>query len=80
MEQRMERIEASVACVKRRGDEFQQMYGEALKEILESKAARAKLWATAQEELVKKGVWAALLFLGAVTLVSAKEYIKRLIL
>ena len=77
MEERMDRIEGSVECIKRHGDEFQQTYGHLLQETLEARATRAKLWAVATEELVKKGIWAALAVLGAALLLGSKEYVRR---
>lgn len=77
IEERIERIEGSVGCIKRHSEDFQRTYGDLLKETLESRATRAKLWATATEELVKKGIWAALLAVGAALLIGAKEYIRR---
>lgn len=73
----MERIESTVGCIKRRGDEFEKTYGDLLKETLEARAARAKLWALACEEVVKKGVWAGLLAVGVIVLVGLKLEIKR---
>jgi uncharacterized protein YabN with tetrapyrrole methylase and pyrophosphatase domain len=77
MEERMTRMEGAVSCIKRHGEEFNEMYGSILKETLEARATRAKLWAVATEELVRKGIWAALLVLGAAVLLGSKEYLKR---
>lgn len=77
MEERMDRIEKAVTCVRAHNEEFSQTYGLILKETLESRASRAKLWAIATEELVKKGVWAALVFLCGAVLVGSREYLKR---
>lgn len=77
MEQRMERIESTVKCIKTRSDSFEETYGELLRETLEARASRSRLWAVATEELVKKGIWAALAVVAGAVLIGTKESLKR---
>lgn len=57
---RIEGVEKIVRCLKQSDDDFNRTYGDLLKDTLEAKALKSKLWAAVAEELVRKGVWAAL--------------------
>lgn len=50
-------------CLKEGFDKFQETYGELLKDTLESRARKAKLWEAAVTKLVTGGIWAAVIFL-----------------
>jgi hypothetical protein len=78
VEERIERIETTVNCIKKARDEFNETYGDLLKETVEARARKAKLWAAAAEELVKKGVWAAFAFVVVAVAVAAKGWVKGL--
>lgn len=67
LRERIEGVEKIVTCLKKSDDEFNRTYGDLLKETLEAKATKSKLWAAAMEELVRKGVWAALAVIATAT-------------
>lgn len=78
-EARISTIESAVKDMQAKMLAFQDQYEVALKEIVEQKARRSKLMNVALEELVKKGVWAALAVLAAAFLISMRHYLRTLL-
>lgn len=70
---RLDKIEASLDCIRKARQDFDRQYGDLLKETLDARALRSKLWATATEELVRKGVWfaAVALIIGAAAMAKS---------
>lgn len=72
IEEDIKEIKAAQRCMSREWGKFMTSYEDTLKETVESKARREKLWAAATEKLVTAGVWAAVVFLAGVVITGLK--------
>lgn len=54
----------NIKCLKEGWEGFLATYGELLKDTLEAKARKERLWEAAMTKLVTGGLWAAALFLA----------------
>jgi len=64
VEERVERMENTLECIKRNTDQFHNGYGDLLRELLESRARKEKLKTAAMERLVSGGIWGVVIFIG----------------